>query len=258
MAALRLEDVTDGDTLGSGPVQARLTPRRVALLVAVGGAIGSLLRFVLAVLAPTVSTPTLVELPWSTLWANVLGCLALGVLTGALEVRPGRPWMQPLLGTGLCGGFTTTSMAVLEGAAMIGADFPTQAFTYALLTVFVCLGAVVGGIFAGRRLAHRAAARSDHAGRGRSRTAREGTPATQIDSGVVPSAPEVVPGADDVVPGETHAERSADDVDSEAPRPEQNARPEQSAPRPEQGASRPEQGAPRPEQGAPRSPEEES
>ena len=216
MAALRLEDVSDGDTFGSGPVQARLSPRRIALLVAAGGAIGSMLRFLLQVLAPTVSTPTLVELPWSTLWANVLGCLALGVLTGALEVRPGRPWMQPLLGTGLCGGFTTTSMVVLEGAAMIGADFPMQAFAYALLTVFVCFGAMIGGILGGRRLAHRAAARSERDGRGSSRTTRDGTSAEQIDS-------DAAPRAEDVVPGETQAERPADDVDPPTARPERGA-----------------------------------
>ncbi len=157
MAALRFEDVTAADTFGSGPVQVPLAPWRVALLVAAGGAVGAMLRFALTVIAPTVTTPTLVELPWATFWVNAIGCLGLGALSGVLDVRPGRPWMPPLLGTGLCGGFTTMSTVVLEGSAMIGADFPLEAFGYALLTVIVCLGAVVVGMLGGSRIATRVA-----------------------------------------------------------------------------------------------------
>lgn len=153
MAALRFEDVTDSDTLDSGPAQPSLEPWQAALLVAAGGALGATLRFTFAVLIPTVTTPTLVELPWATLWVNLLGCLALGALNGVLEVRSGRPWIRPLLGTGLCGGFTTFAAVVLEGSAILGADFPVPALGYAVLTVALCLGAVVLGLLGGRRLA---------------------------------------------------------------------------------------------------------
>ncbi|GAA1489224.1 hypothetical protein GCM10009626_19700 [Brachybacterium sacelli] len=221
MAALRLEDVSDGDTFGSGPVQARLTPRRTALLVAAGGAIGALLRFVLMVISPTVATPTLVELPWATLWANVLGCLILGTLTGVLEVRPGRPWMLPLLGTGLCGGFTTMSTVVLEGSAMIGADFPMQAFAYALATVFGCLGAMVGGLLGGRRLAHRAAARSDRAGRGASRTDRVGTSSELADSDSSQPDSDVEQAGSDSHRGGSDPEPAGSDPDPAGPDTEQ-------------------------------------
>lgn len=157
MAAVRFEDVLASDTLGSGPVREGLGPWRTALLVAAGGAVGAILRFSLGVLAPTVTTPTLVEVPWATLAVNVLGSLGLGALTGALEVRSGRAWVQPLLGTGLCGGFTTFSAVVLEGSAFIGADFPVLALGYAVLTIVVCLGAVVAGLLGGRRIAARPA-----------------------------------------------------------------------------------------------------
>ena len=155
MAALRIEEITDSETLDSGPVHAELAPWRTALLVAAGGAVGAMLRFSLTVIAPAVTTPTLVELPWTTLWVNLLGCLGLGLLNGTLEVRSPRPWLTPLLGTGLCGGFTTFSTVVLEGSAMIGADFPVLAITYATSTVVLCLGAVVLGLLGGRRLAQR-------------------------------------------------------------------------------------------------------
>jgi CrcB protein len=155
MAALGVEEVPDSEVLGSGPVPERLETWRIALLVGAGGAVGAMLRFALTVLAPAVTTPTLVEVPWATLSVNVLGCLALGALNGALEVRAGRAWMHPLLGTGLCGGVTTMSTVVLEGSAMIGADFPLLALSYAGLTLVLGLAAVVAGLILGRRLAER-------------------------------------------------------------------------------------------------------
>lgn len=159
MAALRFEVVTESETLDSGPVHAAPAPWRTALLVAAGGALGAMLRFSLTVLAPTITTPTLVELPWATFWVNLLGCLALGLLSGTLEVRAQRPWLQPLLGTGLCGGFTTFSTVVLEGSAMLGAGFPVLGMIYTAATVAVCLTGIVLGLVAGRRLARRQPAR---------------------------------------------------------------------------------------------------
>lgn len=155
MAALRFEDVTESDTIVSGPPPVPLPTWQIMLLVAAGGAVGAMLRFALTAIAPAVTTPTLVEIPWATLVANVLGCLVLGALNGHLEISAGRPWMHPLLGTGLCGGFTTMSTVVLEGSAMIGADFPLLALLYAWLTLVLSLGAVVLGLLLGHRLAAR-------------------------------------------------------------------------------------------------------
>ena len=135
------------------------------MLVGAGGAIGATARFVQWLLANPLLTPTLVEFPWATFWVNVTGCLALGALCGYLEVRPGRPWMMPLLGTGLLGGFTTMSTVVLEGSAMIGADFPILALFYALATVIACLLAICLGLFAGERVTRRLeAADAEHHG----------------------------------------------------------------------------------------------
>jgi len=163
MAALTQQDLVDATTLGSGPVHAPLPRYQVALLVAAGGALGGVLRLAVTLLAPTVTTPTLVETPWSTLSVNVLGSLVLGVLIGAIEVRSMRPWVFPLLGTGVCGGFTSLSTVVLEGSAMIGADFPMAGLGYAMVTIVGGIGAVVLGLFTGgwgmRRLARRAASR---------------------------------------------------------------------------------------------------
>ena len=155
MAALKFADVAESETLDSGPVRPELAPWRIAMLVAAGGMLGAMLRFGLTALAPAVTTPTLVELPWATLWINLIGCLVLGFLSGMLEVRVRRPWLQPLLGTGLCGGFTTFSAVVLEGSAMIGADFAILAMIYAVVTVALCLTGIVLGMVGGRRVTRR-------------------------------------------------------------------------------------------------------
>lgn len=150
MAALSQQELVDVTTFGSGPVHAPLPRYQVGLLVAGGAAIGGVLRIALALLVPTVTTPTLVEIPWATLSVNVLGSFVLGVLIGAIEVRALRPWIFPLLGPGVCGGFTSLSAVVLEGSAMIGADFPLAGFGYAMLTIVGGIGAVVLGLLAGR------------------------------------------------------------------------------------------------------------
>lgn len=161
MPAVRLSEIEGTRTLSSGARQRTLSPLRTAGLVALGGAVGAVLRICLALLVPTVTTPTLVEIPWATLWANALGCLGLGVLTGVLEVRTAAAWVRPLLGVGVCGGFTTLSGVVLEGSAMIGAAFPLTAVSYALLTAVICVGALILGLLVARRIACRGTAGDD-------------------------------------------------------------------------------------------------
>jgi CrcB protein len=87
--------------LGLGPI----------LLVAAGGALGSVLRYAVSVLmAASLGT----GFPWGTLAVNVLGSTAIGALA-ALGVDGG--W-RLLLVTGLLGGFTTFSAFSLETALL--------------------------------------------------------------------------------------------------------------------------------------------
>lgn len=87
--------------LGLGPV----------LLVAAGGALGSVLRYAVSVLLAASLGP---GFPWGTLAVNVLGSAAIGALAG-LGVEGG--W-RLLLVTGLLGGFTTFSAFSLETALL--------------------------------------------------------------------------------------------------------------------------------------------
>ncbi|UQN31572.1 fluoride efflux transporter FluC [Brachybacterium kimchii] len=137
----------DSETLSSGPGLPPLSWQRTLLLVACGGVAGGVLRELFTLLMPTIQTPTLIEVPRSTLLVNVLGCVGLGILTGLLERQPDAPrWMRPLLGIGFLEGFTIYSGVVLEGSAMIGADFPALAFVYGAITVFGAIGGVLLGL----------------------------------------------------------------------------------------------------------------
>ena len=87
--------------LGLGPI----------LLVAAGGALGSVLRYAVSVL---MVASLGAGFPWGTLAVNVLGSTAIGALAG-LGVEGG--W-RLLLVTGLLGGFTTFSAFSLEAALL--------------------------------------------------------------------------------------------------------------------------------------------
>ncbi|EIE99575.1 fluoride efflux transporter FluC [Saccharomonospora glauca] len=82
----------------------------VLLVVAAGGALGSLARYLLAELLPHPPGGFAV----ATLLTNVLGGLGLGVLMAFVEHdRPPR-LVRPFLGIGFFGGFTTMSTFALE------------------------------------------------------------------------------------------------------------------------------------------------
>lgn len=73
------------------------------VVVMLGGALGSLLRYGLSVYIPASS------FPWATLLANIAACFILGMVTGLGHKQAlGNSW-QLLLGTGFCGGFSTFS-----------------------------------------------------------------------------------------------------------------------------------------------------
>lgn len=78
------------------------------LMVGLGGAAGSMLRYWLGGLVQHRLEST--GFPVGTLAVNLLGCLAIGALSGAIESRHAfSPDLRLLLGAGVLGGFTTFS-----------------------------------------------------------------------------------------------------------------------------------------------------
>ena len=87
---------------------------RNILLVAIGGAIGSVCRYLL-------SGMNIASWPWGTFVVNILGSLLIGLLTGLLSKGMLSPEMKLLLVTGFCGGFTTFSTFANESFSMLKA-----------------------------------------------------------------------------------------------------------------------------------------
>lgn len=109
-------------------------------LVGLGGAAGTLARFLLGE-----------ALPWagsvSTLAINTAGSLLLGFLVAALAGR--APDLQLLLGTGLCGGFTTYSALAVGVAELARAGSAWGAAALALGTLVAAGLATVAGLWLG-------------------------------------------------------------------------------------------------------------
>lgn len=90
------------------------------LLVGLGGAVGSMLRFLCQ---KWISSITSLSFPVGTFLVNITGCFLIGLLFSySIKNEYFNYNMQLLLMTGLCGGFTTFSAFTLEGMGLIKED----------------------------------------------------------------------------------------------------------------------------------------
>ena len=111
--------------------------------VAVGGALGASLRYGLGLWLRTDGFPVAV------LTANILGSFLMGLAFVALN-RAGLPHWQPLLMTGILGGFTTYSTFSLEAYTLWERGQTSAAASYVGVSVVGALVAVAAGIWLGR------------------------------------------------------------------------------------------------------------
>ncbi|GAA1893338.1 fluoride efflux transporter FluC [Lapillicoccus jejuensis] len=120
----------------------------VAGVVALGGVVGSLGRWGVALGLPTAHH----GLPWATLLVNVSGSLALGLLLGLLGRLPrAHPLWRPALGTGVLGGWTTFSTLTSETRDLLG-HAPGVALAYVALSLLLGLAAALAGLRLATRL----------------------------------------------------------------------------------------------------------
>jgi fluoride exporter len=107
------------------------------LLIAIGGALGSVARYLLSTFVLRV-TGTL--FPLGTFVVNVIGCLVFGAIAGAATQRVQiAPALRLFLLTGILGGFTTFSSYAFESFALVR----DGQFVWASINV---LGQVVAGL----------------------------------------------------------------------------------------------------------------
>ena len=121
------------------------------LLIALGGALGTLARFGCGMLAAPISG----NLPWGTILINVSGSFLIG-LFGTLTLASGRyPVSEPVrlfVMVGFCGGFTTFSAFSLQTLDLVRGGSLARAGANVILSVALCLAAVALGYALGARL----------------------------------------------------------------------------------------------------------
>lgn len=114
------------------------------LLVAAGGAIGSVARYAIGLAAVRWFG---VHFPWGTLAVNVIGGIAIGVLAARGLSSGTQVWL--FFGTGVLGGFTTFSTFSLETLRLMDQS-PLLAGLYVAASVLLALGACWVGLSLGR------------------------------------------------------------------------------------------------------------
>lgn len=115
--------------------------------VAVGGAIGATLRFGVQAVALRLFGP---GFPVGTMTVNVIGSVLIGLLAAQVLGRPELIRIQPLLMTGILGGFTTFSTFSLDTLSIVQRGETGKALAYVTASLMLSLLGVVLGFALGR------------------------------------------------------------------------------------------------------------
>jgi len=114
------------------------------ILVMIGGALGTLARYVVSVLALPISR----DLPWGTILINVTGSFIIG-LFGTLTLAHGRfpvsENVRLFVMIGLCGGYTTFSSFSLQTLDLMRNGAVVRAMVNVFASVVLCVLAVARG-----------------------------------------------------------------------------------------------------------------
>lgn len=116
------------------------------LIVAAGGAVGSVARYLIGVAFVAKLGP---GFPWGTLLVNVVGSGLLGALLQASRLPPN---LLLGLGTGVMGGFTTYSTFNAETFRYLDAGAYGHASLYVGVTLVGCLVSCLLGFTLGRQV----------------------------------------------------------------------------------------------------------
>lgn len=114
------------------------------LFIMLGGAIGTLLRYVISVLTTTAPH----QLPWGTIAINIAGSFLIGFF-GTMTLAHGRfpasENVRLFVMVGVCGGFTTFSSFSLQTLDLMRAGSMGRAAINVVASVMLCVGAAAAG-----------------------------------------------------------------------------------------------------------------
>ena len=118
------------------------------LAVAVGGAIGSVARYLVAIGSGKIFG---INFPWGILIINVTGSLLIGVFVGLFATKWDLPRsVRIFLTVGICGGYTTFSTFSLDSYYLMERGQVLMALAYMIGSVVLSISALVGGLYLAR------------------------------------------------------------------------------------------------------------
>ena len=122
----------------------------ILLAVALGGAIGSLLRYFIA---GTIQSAAWPGFPWGIFFVNVSGGFAMGVIVelAALKLNM-SPEVRAFLTVGILGGYTTFSTFSLDSVLLIERGAYASAALYISASAIVSILALFAGLWLVRAL----------------------------------------------------------------------------------------------------------
>ena len=114
------------------------------LIVMAGGALGTLARYLVSLLALPISG----NLPWGTIIINITGSLLIGFF-GTLTLAHGRfpvsENMRLFVMIGFCGGYTTFSSFSLQTLDLLRSGATGRAAVNVVASMILCVAAVAAG-----------------------------------------------------------------------------------------------------------------
>jgi fluoride exporter len=129
----------------------RLMSFSTCLIVMLGGALGTLARYVISVAAAPISG----NLPWGTILINVTGSFVIG-LVATLTLTHGRyptsDAFRLFVMTGLCGGYTTFSAFSLQTLDLLRSGATGRALVNVAASVVFCVAAAFLGYWIAAKL----------------------------------------------------------------------------------------------------------
>lgn len=111
------------------------------LLVAIGGALGSVSRYLIGVIINQNN------FPYATLVVNMVGSFCIGLIMAYLLKQQENNFWRLLLTTGFCGGFTTFSTFTWETLQLLQQHKIFTAVIYAAISFIAGIAAVFTGYY---------------------------------------------------------------------------------------------------------------